>query len=70
MNDIQPFLAKKICRLLTAVSSQNNETFQFQLFIGVLHRFYLVESVLIRCTHQFERLSRGAKDCPAFRQNP
>ena len=57
MNDIQAFLAQQVCSLLCSVAPKDHDAIQIQLIIILLHRFYLIQTVFIRYTHQLERLS-------------
>ena len=68
-DDIEPFFSQKVGRLVCAVSSENNKAVQVQLMICMLHSLYLVKTVLIRYSHQFERLSGCTEDRTAPRQD-
>ena len=57
MNDIQSFLTKQVCCFLCTVATENHQTVQTQLVVILLHGLYLVQSVLIRYTHQLKWLS-------------
>ena len=62
MNDIQPLFPKQVCRLLCSVTAQDDQTVQIQLVVSLLHGLDLVQSVLIRNTHQLKRLAAGTQN--------
>ena len=62
MDDIEAFLTKKVRCLLSAVSAENDNTVKTKLVIVLLHGFDLVETVLIRNSHQLERLAGRSDD--------
>ena len=66
---IESFLAKKICCLMSSISSKNNKTIQMKLMICVFHCLHLVYSILVRHTHQFERLTGCTKNCSTLCQD-
>ena len=57
MDHMKSFFAEKIGCLLCAVSTQNDKAVQVQFVIGLFHCFYFIQTVFIRYTHLFERLS-------------
>ncbi len=52
-----------------SVSAQNNKTVQTKLIVVLLHRFHLVQSVLIRLSHQFKGCSGTAQNGAALCQD-
>ncbi len=62
MNDIESFLAKKVCGLLCSVSAENYDAVKAKLIVILLHGSDFIKAVGIRNSHQLERLSRGTDD--------
>ena len=54
---IESLFPKKVCCLMGAVSSKDNQTVKTQLIVILLHGFYLVDAVLIRLPDGLERNS-------------
>ena len=69
MNDVQAFFTEKICCLLGSVSAENHQAVEAELVIVLLHGFHLVEAILIRLSHQFERLTGCTENCTAAGKN-
>ena len=66
---VKSLFAEHVGCLLAAVSAQHYKTAELQLFIGVLHGFHLIQSILIRSAHKLERLARSAEDGTALGEN-
>ena len=69
MDDIQSFFTQQVCCLLCSISPKDHQTVQAQFVIILFHGFYFIQSVLVRCTHQLERLSGGSQDRSALCQD-
>ena len=69
MNDVEAFLAEQICRLLGAVSAEDNQAVKAKLVVVLLHRLHLVKALRIRHAHQLERLAGRSDDRTALRQD-
>ena len=67
---IESFFAEHVGCFLAAVSAQHHKTAELQLFVGVLHSLHLIQSILIRSTHELERLARSAENGTALGENP
>ncbi len=68
-NNVQPLFPQEVCCFLASVSSQNNQTFQLQLPVGVLHGLYFIQTIFIRHTHQLKRLPGRSQDRPPLGQD-
>ena len=68
-NHVKALLAEEIGCFLASVSAENDQTAEFQLSIGMLHRFYLIQTILIRHTHLLKRLAGSSQDRSALSEN-
>src|SRR5699024_3352301 len=68
-NNIQSFFPKHIGCFVGSVSSKYHKAVQIQLVICMLNRFHLVQTVLVRNTHQLERLSGCSENRSASCEN-
>ena len=57
MDHIQPFLTQKIGCLLCTIAPQNDQTIQIEFIVSLFHCLDLIQTILIRNPHLFERLS-------------
>ena len=69
MDDIQSLFPQKIRCFLCSVAAEDHKTVQAQLMVVLLHGLDLVKTVLIRNSHQFERLAGGADNSAALCQD-
>ena len=69
MDDIQAFLTEKIGCFLCSVSTENHKTVKAEFIVSLLHCLNLIQSLLIRNPHQFERLSGCSENGSALSQD-
>ena len=70
MDDIQSLFTEKIGCFLCAVSAEDHKTVKAELIISLFHGLNLIQSLLIRYAHQFERLSGCSENSSALSQYP
>ena len=69
VDNVQSFFSQKIGCFLRSVTAEDYETVEAEFIISLLHCFHFIQSVLIRNTHQLERLSGSSEDCSPLCQD-
>ena len=68
-HNVQALFPQHIRRLMSSVAAQDHKTVQTKLIVILLHRLHLVQSVLVRLSHQFKRCSGASQDRASLCQN-
>ena len=66
-DDIEAFLAQKICGFLCAVATEDDEAVELHLLVVILHVLDFIDAVFIDDAHELERLAGGAQNGTAER---
>ena len=66
-DDIEAFLAQKVCGFLCAVATEDDEAVELHLLVVILHVLDFIDAVFIDDAHELERLAGGAQNGTAER---